>query len=161
MNVDVDIEDEDKALIQLSSLPDEEYDTFVLTLINGKASLRYNEVTGALVSYELRRKDKESSGSASGEALAVRGRSPTKQGGQDRSRSKSKSGKPRVAKDQCFKCNMHGHWLKDCPENQKNKEKRKSVQNMEMNVVISEGNDTDSSDYSLSISMSINHDSPE
>jgi cell division cycle protein 20 (cofactor of APC complex) len=73
VNVDVDIEEEDKALILLSSLPDEEYETFVLTLINGKASLKYNEVTGALVSYELRRRDKESSGNASGEALTARG----------------------------------------------------------------------------------------
>jgi len=36
INVDVDIEEEDKALILLNSLPDEEYETFVLTLINGK-----------------------------------------------------------------------------------------------------------------------------
>jgi len=35
-NVDVVIGEEDKALILLSSLPDEDYETFVLTLINGK-----------------------------------------------------------------------------------------------------------------------------
>ena len=35
-NVDVVIEDEGKALIFLSSLLDEDYKTFVLTLINGK-----------------------------------------------------------------------------------------------------------------------------
>ena len=156
VNVDVDIEDEDKALILLSSLPDEEYETFVLTLINGKASLKYNEVTGALVSYEMRRKDRVSSGSTSGEALTVRGRSPTKQGGQERSRSKSKSGKSKVAKDQCFKCKKKGHWLKDCPENKKNKKKGKSEQTTEANVV-TEGNDTDSSNYSLSITSSINY----
>ena len=34
-NLEVVIEDEYKALILLSSLPDEEYETFVLTLING------------------------------------------------------------------------------------------------------------------------------
>jgi len=39
VNVDVDIKEEDKALILLNSLPDEEYETFVLTLINGKQSL--------------------------------------------------------------------------------------------------------------------------
>ena len=36
VNVDVDIEEDDKVLILLNSLPDEEYETFVLTLINGK-----------------------------------------------------------------------------------------------------------------------------
>ena len=35
-NVDVKIEEEDKALILLNSLPEEEYETFILTLINGK-----------------------------------------------------------------------------------------------------------------------------
>ena len=35
VNVDVDIEEEDKALILLNSFPDEEYETFILTLING------------------------------------------------------------------------------------------------------------------------------
>ena len=42
-NVDEMIKDEDKALILLNSLPDEEHETFVLTLINGKQSLSYND----------------------------------------------------------------------------------------------------------------------
>jgi len=41
-NLDVVIDDEDKALILLSSLPDEGYETFVYTLINGRTSLNYN-----------------------------------------------------------------------------------------------------------------------
>ena len=57
-NVDVVIEDEDKTLILLSSLPDEDYETFILTLINGKQSLSYNEISFALVNHELRRKKK-------------------------------------------------------------------------------------------------------
>jgi len=36
INVDVDIKEEDKVLILLNSLPDEEDETFVLTLINEK-----------------------------------------------------------------------------------------------------------------------------
>ena len=58
-NLDVVTDDEDKALILLSSLPNEGYETFVLTLINGRISLNYKEVTTALVNLELRRKDKE------------------------------------------------------------------------------------------------------
>ena len=59
-NVDNVIKDEDKALIFLSSLPDEEYETFVLTLINGKQSLSYSDVSVALENHKVRRKDKES-----------------------------------------------------------------------------------------------------
>ena len=72
-NLDVVIEDEDKVLILLGSLPDERYETFVLTLINGRTSLSYNEVIIALVTLELRRKDKECSISdTSAEVLAAR-----------------------------------------------------------------------------------------
>ena len=58
-NLDVVIEDEDKALILLSSLSDKRYETFVLTLINGRTFLIYSEVTAALVNLELRKNDKE------------------------------------------------------------------------------------------------------
>ena len=57
-NVDEMIKNNDKVLILLSSLPDEDYETFVLTLINSKQSLRYNEVSSALVNHELRKKIK-------------------------------------------------------------------------------------------------------
>ena len=55
--MDVTIEKNDKALIFLNSLPNEEYEAFVLTLINGKLSLNYNDVSAALVNHEVRRKD--------------------------------------------------------------------------------------------------------
>ena len=53
-NAEVSIE-EDKVLILLNSLPDEDYETFVLTLINGKQSLGYHEVSSALINQELGR----------------------------------------------------------------------------------------------------------
>ena len=78
-NLDVVIEDEDKALILLSSLPDEGYETFLLTLINGRTSLSDCEVTTAVVNLELRRKDNECSTSdTSVEVLAARGSSPNR-----------------------------------------------------------------------------------
>jgi len=58
-NLNVVIEDEDKSLILLSFFTDEGYETFVLTLINGKTSLSYSEVTIALMNFELKRKDNE------------------------------------------------------------------------------------------------------
>jgi len=81
-SLDVGIEDEDKALILLSSLPDERYETFVLILINGRTSLSYSEVTAALVNLELRRKDKVCSTSDTlAEALTVRGSNPNRRRG--------------------------------------------------------------------------------
>jgi len=73
-DVDEVIKDEDKTLILLSSLPDD-YETFILTLINCKQSLSYNKVSAALVNPELRQKDKESSNNTLPEALTARGKS--------------------------------------------------------------------------------------
>jgi len=58
-------------VILLSSLPDDGYETFVLTLINEKSSLSYVEVTIALVNSDLRRNDKESFNGTSAEVLTV------------------------------------------------------------------------------------------
>jgi len=49
VNVDMEIDEEDKVVILLNSLLREEYETFNLTLINGRKSL---------VSYEVRRQDR-------------------------------------------------------------------------------------------------------
>ena len=53
VNVNVEIEEEDKAVIVLNSLLDEEYETFVLTLINSKQTLNYSDVSAALVNYKV------------------------------------------------------------------------------------------------------------
>ena len=53
------IDEEVKAFILLRSHLDEGYETFVLTLINGRTSFSYKEVTTALVNLELRKKDKK------------------------------------------------------------------------------------------------------
>ena len=72
----MEIDEEDKAVILLNSLPREEYGTFTLTLINRRKSLNYSEVSTTLVSYEVKRQDKLfSSGNTTAEALAVRGKS--------------------------------------------------------------------------------------
>ena len=71
-NVDKVIKDDDKTLTLLSSLSDDDYETFIITLINDKQSLGYNKVSDVLVNHKLRWKDKESSNSTSVEALTVR-----------------------------------------------------------------------------------------
>ena len=77
-------------LIILSSLPDKDYETFILTLINSKQSLDYHEVSSAFINHELRRKEKESSKNTSAEALMVRGRCSRQKGEGDCGRSNSR-----------------------------------------------------------------------
>ena len=60
-------------MILLNYRPDEEYETFVLNLINGKQTLNYSYVSAALVNYEVRRNDKQfSSNSTTAEAMTAR-----------------------------------------------------------------------------------------
>ena len=92
VNVDMEIDEEDNAVILLNSLPEEEYETFTLALVNGRKSLNYNEVSAALVSYKARRHDRlSSSGSTIAEALMVRGKSSNRKGRGDQERLKSRS----------------------------------------------------------------------
>ena len=110
-NVEVVIADED---ILLSSLPDEDYKIIVLTLINDKQFLSYN-VLSALVNYELRRKDEESSNSLSVEVLTVRGKSSSRKGKGDPDRSKSRTDSRDLKKNQCTFYKEIGHLKVDCP----------------------------------------------
>jgi len=61
VKMDVKTDEEDRTVILLNSLREEEYETFTLTLINGRQTLNYSEVSATLVNYEIRRQDKMSS----------------------------------------------------------------------------------------------------
>ncbi|KAE8682964.1 Beta-glucosidase 24 [Hibiscus syriacus] len=130
MNMDVTFEDEDLALMLMGSLPDE-FEYLETTLLHGKVDVSLSEVTAALYSYELIKKDKQENKSVEAEALVVRGRSKSQNKGR-RGRSKSKF---RLSKDECAFCREKGHWKKECPRlNNKGKpERRKDVS--ESNVV--------------------------
>jgi len=104
-------------VILLNSLPDEEYETFTLTLINSRQTLNYGEVSVALVNYKVRRQDKlSSSESTSAEALAIRGRSSNWKGKGDRGRLKSRPGFRDLKKNQCVYYKELGHCKVDCPK---------------------------------------------
>ena len=100
----------------MNSLLDKEYETFVLTLINCRQSLNYNDVSAALVNYKVRRKDKQSSSNgASAEALMVRGKGSNRKGKGERERSMSKPSFKDLKKGQCAFCKEIEHWKVDCP----------------------------------------------
>jgi len=85
VNMDMTIDEEDNVIILLNSLPEEKYENFTLTLINGRKSLNYNEVPAALMNYEVRGQDTVSSlRSTTVEVLVVRGRSSNWKGRGDR-----------------------------------------------------------------------------
>ena len=153
--MDVEIDEEDKAVILLNSLLEEEYETFTLTLINEKKFLNYNEVSATLVNYKVRRQDKlSSSGSTTTEALAVRGGSSNRKGRGDQERSKSRSGFKDLKRNQCALCKELGHWKVDCS---KAKGKKELMTEANLAQVVStqartsqaDGSNSDSSVFSL------------
>jgi len=131
--LDVVIEDEDKVLILLSFLPDEGYEAFVLTLINGRTSFSYSEVTDALMNIKLRKKDKECSTSdTSADVLTARESSPNRRReNQQKSNWKLMVGNRRLKMDQCAFCKVKKHCKSDCPKFNKSKKESR----LEVNVV--------------------------
>ena len=101
-NIDVTIDDEDQALLLLSSLP-KSYNNFKDTFLYGRESLTLDEVQAALNSKELNHKN-EDKGSTVAEGLNVRGR-PDKREFKPRSKSRSKS----KGKIKCYHCHKEGH----------------------------------------------------
>ena len=61
--IEVKVEDEDRAILMLTSLP-KSYKGLVVTLTYGKTSITASEVTTALLSYDQREKKTEDSTSA-------------------------------------------------------------------------------------------------
>ena len=87
----------------------------VLTLINGRQSLNYNDVSAVLVNYEVRRKDSSFNGT-SAEALMVRSRASNRKSKGERERSKFRPSFKDLKKNQFAFCKELRHWKVDCPK---------------------------------------------
>nr|GEW22315.1 hypothetical protein [Tanacetum cinerariifolium] len=96
-NIDVDIDDEDQALMLLTSLPSS-YDNFVETLLYGR----------------------ETDAKDDGDGLYVKGRSDH-QGNQGRGSSRLKSKGKGTYKLKCYICYSEHHLKNDCPKKNKKK----------------------------------------
>ena len=131
--LDVKIEDEDKALLLLVSLPPS-YEHLVITLTHGKTTVNNEEITAALLGHELRKqKNAAERDSTQGLGLAVKGYQLRK--GQEAEKKKKK-------KVQCYKCKEWGHIKRECPEL-----KGEASANLSTN-----GGDSDSSSDALVVS---------
>ena len=100
-------------------------------MTNGRQTLNYNEVSTALVNYEVRRQDRLSSHwSTSAEALVVRGRGSNRKDKGDRRRSKFRPGFRDLKKNQCALCKELAHWKVDCPKAKSKMKESKTEANL-------------------------------
>ena len=103
-SVEIDFDDEIRALIVLASLPNSwEAMRMVVSNSTGKEKLKYNDIRDLILAKEIRRRDAgEASGSGFALNLEIRGRSNdrnsnrgrSKSRNSNRNRSKSRSGQP-------------------------------------------------------------------
>ena len=125
-SVEINFEDEIKALILMSSLP-ESWDTVVAAISSSRGSdkLKFDEIRDVVLSGSIRKREIENS---SGSALSVDQQGRSKPKGPNKGLSKSKnreksSNRPNVT---CWNCGEKSHFLIDCTR-PKRKPNHKSV----------------------------------
>ncbi|KAH9804147.1 hypothetical protein KPL71_002018 [Citrus sinensis] len=116
-NVNVNLEDEDKALILLSSLPDS-YEHFVDTLLYGRQTLTLKDVKNALESKELKKRA-DGKDQGLGEGLMAKSKPEKKKNHDKKSNNQKDKADKKKKKRKCYFCQKEGHYIKDCFEKKK------------------------------------------
>lgn len=114
-SVKIEFDDEVRALILLSSLPDSWNATVTaVSSSSGNTKLKFIDVQDLVLSEEIRRK--ESGEGSTSSALHTESRGRTSERSSSRNRSKSRRGKSRSRKKDlhCYNCGKKGHFKKDC-----------------------------------------------
>lgn len=129
--LDVKLDDEDKAIILLCSLPPS-YEHVVTTLTHGKDTVKTEEIISSLLARDLRRSKKNEAMEASqAESLLVKAKHDHEAGV---SKSKEKGAR-------CYKCHEFGHIRRNCPLLKKRKGGIASL--------AARGDDSDSSSHEI------------
>ncbi|GJS21073.1 retrovirus-related pol polyprotein from transposon TNT 1-94 [Tanacetum coccineum] len=114
-NIEVKFEDEDLALLLLTSLL-ASYEHFVDTLIYGREALTLEDVMATLNSKEI--KERSKANEDDGEGLYMKGRTDCRDSRQSRGKSRSKS---RGGRLKCYICQYEDHLKRNCPKNNRKK----------------------------------------
>lgn len=116
-NVNINLEDEDKALFLLSSLPDS-YEHFVDTLLYGRQILTLKDVKSALESKDLK-KITEGRDQGLGEGLVAKSKSEKKINKEKKGNNQKDKTNKIKKKRKCYFCYKEGQYIKDCFEKKK------------------------------------------
>ncbi|GKA15377.1 retrovirus-related pol polyprotein from transposon TNT 1-94 [Tanacetum coccineum] len=114
-NIEVKFEDEDLALLLLTSLP-ASYEHFVDTLLYRREALTLEDVTATLNSKKIKERSKAKG--CDGEGLYVSGRTDRRDSRQSRGKSISKSQGGRL---KCYICQSEDHLKRNYPKNNRKK----------------------------------------
>ncbi|GMJ10713.1 hypothetical protein HRI_004740500 [Hibiscus trionum] len=148
--LDVKIEDEDKAMVLLYSLPSS-YEHMVTTLTYGKETIKVEEIIAALLAHNQRMQN--TCESSHDDGLYVKGNHDNKRKsekeGSGRRNSRSKSRDKNTFR--CYKCKEPGHMKRDCPKWIKELDDKHDASSKTVNVVQNENSDCSDGDM-LSIS---------
>ncbi|KAH9657805.1 hypothetical protein KPL70_023225 [Citrus sinensis] len=122
-NVNIILEDEDSALILLSSLP-ESYEHFVDTLLYGRQTLSLKDVKDAMESKDLKKRA-EVKDQSNGEGLVAKRKPEKKYNKQKKNNNQKDKTEKKKKKRKCYFCQKEGHYIKDCFEKKKLEELQK------------------------------------
>lgn len=145
-DINVKLENKEKAIILLSSLPPS-YKHFVDILLYGRQSITMTDVKDSLSSKKVTKRAE----TKEGESLTVKGRPEKKKNNKGNKRGKSKS-KNKILK--CFHCHKKRHFKRDCP-GRNNKSKRRHGKNGDA-IVASEDECYDSAGVLLAAGIQTN-----